>query len=204
MPQNTKDRRVRRTRKLLHQALRELMAEKRYDSITVQDILDQADVGRTTFYAHYQDKEDLATSMLIELMDRLIAAVDESDLPKQPVYPTHILFNHIEENHEIFKGMMRGRGMELFMEKGKQFWAERIEARLRSLQAAVQDTGVPIQLIAGATAGAYLIQLKWWLDNDLPYSAEEMAQYADRLILPGVFAALGIDQPTQASDDSQE
>lgn len=133
MTQNTKDRRVRRTRRMLHQALRELMAEKRYDSITVQDILDQADVGRTTFYAHYQDKEDLATSMLIDLMDRLLSVLDEPGQEDQQILPTRILFKHIEENHEIFKGMMQGRGMELFLEKGKQFWAERVKARLQSL-----------------------------------------------------------------------
>jgi AcrR family transcriptional regulator len=192
MPQNTKDRRVRRTRRLLHRALRELMAEKRYDSITVQDILDQADVGRTTFYAHYQDKEDLATSMLIELMARLIAAVDESDLPKQPVFPTHVLFKHIEENHEIFKVMMQGRGMELFLDKCKRFWAERVEARLQTLLPDGHEPTIPVPLIADSAAGTFLIQLKWWLDNELPFPAEEMAEYADQLIMPGLWGALGI------------
>src|SRR5215207_10196482 len=56
------DRRVRRTQELLRGALMALIMEKGYDRITVQDILDEADVGRSTFYAHYRDKEDLLLS----------------------------------------------------------------------------------------------------------------------------------------------
>src|SRR6202012_5392571 len=62
MAQETMDRRVRRTRDLLHRALLDLIAEKGYPHITVQDILDRADVGRSTFYTHYRDKEDLLRS----------------------------------------------------------------------------------------------------------------------------------------------
>jgi len=62
MPQATTDRRVRRTRQLLRDALMELTLERGYDRVTVQDILDKADVGRSTFYAHYRDKDDLLVS----------------------------------------------------------------------------------------------------------------------------------------------
>lgn len=191
MSQNKEDRRVRRTRKLLFKALRELMAEKRYDSITVQDILDQADIGRTTFYAHYQDKEDLATSMLIELMDGLVSELDETEFNEHQILPTQMLFDHFGENHERVKVMFQGRGMELFFEKGKQFWAERIESHLQSLITDEQTSNVPLPLIADSAAGTFLIHLKWWFDNEMPYSAEQMAQYADQLILPGVFEAMG-------------
>ena len=69
---NTKtDRRSQRTRQLLSAALFELMLEKRYDGITVQDIIDRANVGRSTFYAHYLDKEDLLVSDFTRVLDAL-------------------------------------------------------------------------------------------------------------------------------------
>lgn len=194
MDSKTTDRRVKRTRRLLQRALRELMAEKRYDRITVQDILDKADIGRTTFYDHYQDKEDLATSMLIELMEMLTQAVEETDLLEDQLFPTSFLFTHIEENLEYFKGMMQGRGMALFLEKGKKYWAERIEMRLRANFPGAETPAVPLALISDSAAGAFLLNLKWWLDNDLPFPAVKMAEFTDRLILPGVFEALGVER----------
>lgn len=65
------DRRVRRTRKLLHSAFLELVIEKGYDKITIQDILDRADVGRSTFYVHFRDKEALLTASFDNMRDQL-------------------------------------------------------------------------------------------------------------------------------------
>jgi AcrR family transcriptional regulator len=56
------DRRVQRTRRLLHKAFMSLILEKKYESITVQEILDRADVGRSTFYMHFRDKDELLVS----------------------------------------------------------------------------------------------------------------------------------------------
>ena len=66
------DRRVQRTRQLLNRALMELIVEKGYDSVTVQDIIDRANLGRSTFYAHYQDKDDLLFSGIDEVVHSLI------------------------------------------------------------------------------------------------------------------------------------
>ena len=62
MKERTPDRRVQRTRRLLHKALMSRVLEKKYESITVQEILDRADVGRSTFYTHFQDKDELLVS----------------------------------------------------------------------------------------------------------------------------------------------
>ena len=70
MPQNVVDRRVQKTRKLLQEALMELVAEKGYEAVTIREILDKANVGRSTFYAHFQDKDQLLHSIL-ELLDEL-------------------------------------------------------------------------------------------------------------------------------------
>ncbi len=189
------DRRVKRTRNLLHQALHELMAQKRYDDITVQDIIDRADVGRSTFYAHYQDKEDLAVRELIRIMDELNQAIADSDPQGSQLLPTRGLFDHIAENPHIFMGMMRDRGMEFFFDKGQQYWAERIEERLQVLLPPGHEPDIPVMMIATTTAGTLVTMMRWWLDNKLPFSADQMAQFADQLILPGIWNALGIDEP---------
>ncbi len=187
------DRRVERTRKLLHQALHDLLTRKRYDDITVQEIIDQADVGRSTFYAHYQDKEDLAVSELIRIMDELNQAIVDSDPQGKSLLPTRGLFEHISENPHVFSGMLHDRGMEFFFDKGQQYWADRITERLDALLPPGHEPGIPVTMIAATIAGTLVTMMRWWLDNKMPYSADQMAQYADQLILPGIWNALGID-----------
>jgi AcrR family transcriptional regulator len=194
-PEKT-DRRINRTQKMLHEALHQLMGQKRYDDITVQDIIDRADVGRSTFYAHYQDKEDLAVSGLREIMENLNQAIVESDPQGLQLLPTLSLFEHIAENPHVFKIMMRDRGMEFFFDKSRQFWAERLEVRLQSLLPPGREPVVPIPLIAAATAGTFMTILKWWLDNRMPYPPDRMAEMTDRLLLPGIWNALGIEPPS--------
>ena len=190
------DRRINRTQKLLHNALHQLMGQKRYDDITVQDIIDRADVGRSTFYAHYQDKEDLAVSGLLEIMDGLNQAIAEADPQGRQLLPTHSLFEHIAGNPHAFEAMMRDRGMEFFFEKGKQFWAERLEERLQALLPPGHEPAVPIALIATSTAGTFVAILKWWLDNKMPYPADQITRMTDQLLLPGIWNALGIEAPS--------
>jgi len=178
---------------LLHQALHDLLTRKRYADITVQDIIDQADVGRSTFYAHYQDKEDLAVSELIRIMDELNQAIEDSDPQGKQILPTRGLFDHIMENPEVFSGMLHDRGMEFFFDKGQQYWADRIEERLQALLPPGREPDIPIKMIAATTAGTLVTIIRWWLDNKIPYPADQMAQFADRLVLPGIWNALGIE-----------
>src|SRR5215211_2922176 len=118
MPQNKVDRRVQKTRKLLQDALIELVAEKGYESITIQEILDKANVGRSTFYAHSQDKDQLLNSILDrldELFDghkkQLLDATQNvgnagnTDSIKG-LSPTLSLFQFVGQNHRFFKAML--------------------------------------------------------------------------------------------------
>ncbi len=93
---NTKgDRRSQRTRQLLSTALIEVMLEKRYDEITVQDIIDRANVGRSTFYAHFLDKEDLLVSQVTRVLDALTRhseQVVQSELAAPSLVP---FFQHV-------------------------------------------------------------------------------------------------------------
>src|SRR6476646_5226795 len=105
------DRRSRRTRRMLGEALVALMLEKRYDTITVQEIIDRANVGRSTFYAHYLDKEDLLQTEIAELVARLSAHMDQS-AGGQRIIPSLELLRHLYESQALYRALVRGRAIE--------------------------------------------------------------------------------------------
>ena len=106
MSSRQSDRRVNRTLETLHQVFLALMLEKRYDDITVQNIIDRANVGRSTFYAHYRDKEDLAVSNLAQILDSLTKTMDQDDPDSQSLLPGPELFEHIRDHYQVFKTMV--------------------------------------------------------------------------------------------------
>jgi AcrR family transcriptional regulator len=183
------DRRINRTRATLFHALSELMIEKRYDDITVQDIIDRADVGRSTFYAHFQDKEDLATGNLVHILDSLTSAMEQNPDP-QNLLPGPELFEHIREHFPMFKAMISGRGLELFFQKGQEYWSERMAARLQSMLPAGREPKVPISILAHFVSGTFVNLLKWWIDNKMPYTSERMIEIVGVLVMPSVEAGL--------------
>ena len=181
------DRRSQRTQRAIHEALMALMQEKRYDDITVQDIIDRADVGRSTFYAHYQDKEDLMVSGLMRLMQILSEMATGPTAAGGPrLLPTQELFEHVQEHQNLFKSMVRGRGLELFIEKGQGYWSQKLIADLQARLPQGQEPVVPLPVLAQFIAGTFVNMLRWWLDNKMPYSPQEMDEMLQRLVMPAV------------------
>ncbi|MCP3935528.1 MAG: TetR family transcriptional regulator [Actinomycetia bacterium] len=99
------DRRVRRTRDRLHVALMELFQEKPYDKITVSDLIDRADVGRSTFYAHYDTKDDLLLSGLEHLTADIERFMSDEPDSHGALLPSLGIFHHIADNHRMFKAL---------------------------------------------------------------------------------------------------
>jgi AcrR family transcriptional regulator len=190
MPPEKNDRRINRTRGTLFHALSELMTEKRYDEITVQDIIDRANVGRSTFYAHFQDKEDLAMGNLVTMLDSLTNAMEQNSPGAQNFLPGPELFEHIRENFPTFKAMTSGHGLELFFQKGQEYWSERMAARLQAMLPAGKEPKVPIPILAHYVSGTFVNLLKWWIDNKMPYTSERMTEIVEILIMPSIEAGL--------------
>jgi AcrR family transcriptional regulator len=188
---NTKDdRRSRRTRQMLNAALLALMLEDRYDEITVQDIIDRADVGRATFYAHYLDKDDLLISEFTRVLDTLIQQIDQRSPADQPDLPSLTLFfGHVQEHYPLYKGLARGGGIDLLYKKGHQRLRQLVEQRL---QAAMVEPAAPARLpfVADYIAGTILNILKWWLEHEMPYTPEQVDALFRQLVQPGVLATL--------------
>ena len=185
------DRRSQRTRQALHQALFALMRQKRYDAITVQDIIDQANVGRSTFYAHFVDKEDLASYSLEQIMEALIHGPTPGAPAEPGLIATAALFEHVRDQFPLFQMQMRGRGLDLFFERGQAYWSQKIERDLQTHLSPGQTPAVPLAVVANYVTGTWVTLLKWWLDNKMPYSPERMDEIFRQLVLPGVQAALG-------------
>jgi len=123
MSKITPDRRVQRTRQLLQDALVSLILEKGYQKITIQEIIDRANVGRSTFYSHYRDKDDLLLSGFDELAHDLNRHMQAPDNPDDD--PGHLLhslefFIHACDNRELYIAMVDSGGGDLIFDIARQ------------------------------------------------------------------------------------
>jgi AcrR family transcriptional regulator len=186
------DRRVRRTRELVTDALITLIEERGYERVTVQDIIDRADVGRSTFYAHFRDKEEL----LLSAFDDLRAAFEgyEQQLGgdhaghKGP-WPTLALFEHASEYPELYKAMVGKRGADVVRRHLHTLLSELMLDHFRA-RAPGGDTRVPMEVIVEAAVSALLGLLVWWLENERPYSSAEILRMYEVLTKSGFSSAL--------------
>lgn len=184
------DLRVRRTQKLLWEALLALMDERDFEAITVKDICDRAMVHRTTFYKHYQDKYDL----LMRGMQHMHASLKEEAHVPPEVAPTDIaawhfqlIFKHVARYEHFYRLMLCGDGLGTFYSMMQRYLVERNEERLQQLQEAGLTFAQPIPFLAHFSAGALIGIVTWWLENNMAYSPEQMAQYMKSVMFDGVF-----------------
>jgi AcrR family transcriptional regulator len=184
------DRRVRRTRELLRSALHSLIEEKGYDSITVQDILDRADVGRSTFYAHYRDKEDLLRSGFEDIRSALAAERDAAATAGQShvqfLQPTLVVFQHVGRYRHQWKSLVRKGGADLVIRILRESATDLVREHFRCHFPAEKGNQTQMDAAVQFVVGALMGLLSWWLDNDVTYSAEEIYSICRRLTTQGV------------------
>ncbi|MBL0211579.1 MAG: TetR/AcrR family transcriptional regulator [Holophagaceae bacterium] len=204
-PAKLEDRRVARTRNRLQDALVALIVEKGYDAITVQDILDKADVGRSTFYAHFLDKQDL----LMGGLERLKAALAEQQQAAlkhpgtgqaragsgatkgRPFAFSLPMLLHVKSHHRLYKAFVGRQSGTMVMLHIQRILADlardeitaRVPAKTRNAL-----SRIPIEAVVQSTVGAYLALLVWWMDHKAPCTAEELDAMFQRLVLPGITA----------------
>jgi AcrR family transcriptional regulator len=177
--QDREDLRVQRTHKLLWEALMSLMTEQDFEKISVKDICDRAMVHRTTFYKHYEDKYDL----LLRGMRAMHAELKKTHRPEDTATFNDAsllfvrMFEHVAEHKRFYKLMLCGDGIGTFYMFMKNYLVEIADKRLRSLEDAGKCFQAPLPVIAQLWAGAIISAISWWLENDLPYTPVQMAQY---------------------------
>jgi AcrR family transcriptional regulator len=184
------DRRSRRSRRLIVDALLALLREKRYDRITVQEITDRADVGRTTFYAQFRSKEDVLVSeierVLGQLHEQQLGSVEE---PADQLLPSAGFFRHVEETQAFYPALVRGLASDPHYQVVHRFLRDYATRQL-ALVAGSRELDVPLEIVADYMAGAFLTLVHWWLDHGLPYTPEEMEAFFQQLTMPGIRAVL--------------
>ncbi len=183
MEKQKKDRRTRRTRDMLGDALIELILEKHYDEITVQNVIDRANVGRATFYAHFRDKEDLFLSDFENLLDGVNQHIQLEQAGKAQIVPIRQLFSHLQDFHHLYRALAMSRKMELMLKTGTEYLSKKIEHKLVSQSV---STSVPPAILAHHIASTLFSLLKWWLENNMPYSPDRMDEIFHELVAPGL------------------
>ena len=161
------DRRVRRTRKLLHDAFLALVIEQGYEKTTIQDILDRADVGRSTFYVHFRDKEALLTASFDGIRDQLEHELASIDATSQidVTLPATLLFEHAYRNQRVYRALCGHQGGALVQRYLRRLVGDLLRKHLRP-QFTRAGTGVPADVAAEFYTSAALGLLVWWIDHE--------------------------------------
>jgi AcrR family transcriptional regulator len=180
------DARVRRTRDALGDALIELMQEKPFDTITVQDVLDRAHVSRSTFYSHYSDKDDLLMSDAEEFFESISMALSVHGDKSDRVFPVQEFFVHLSDVQPFYKALVKSGKFQENMELARGHFARGIERRLSELPRGKSIPPTQLPAIAFTHAGALLSLLTWWLDRGMRESPQEMDELFHRMIWNGV------------------
>lgn len=191
MKQEKQDRRSRRTRQLVQSAMMELLQEKRYEAITVRDILERSGIGSSTFYAHYFDKDDVQAAVMEQIIEQLSQPLSQNRA-SETLLPSLALFRHVQENSQQFQALVRGHLGEQMWEMGQKALSRIIEEALERTSAEKYVLSVPAEMVAQYLAGAFLSLLKWWIEADMPYSPEHMDEVFRKMSIPGVRSVMVI------------
>jgi len=184
----TVDRRIQRTRNRLGDALMKLALKKPFDAITVQDVLDRAGVSRSTFYVHYNDKDDLFMSDLDEFFEGMATMLSRQAEPSDRVAPVRELFSHVAEASRFHKAVVASGKIHHAIELCQEHFARGIERRLAELKLARGSTAQQ-HAVSHALAGALLSLLLWWIKAKMPMSPAEMDNLYHRMVWSGSHCA---------------
>ena len=173
------DRRQQKTRKAIFDALGTLLESKRFEHITVQEIIDTANIGRSTFYAHFETKDDLLKSMCTDVFHHIFT----SELPLESeddfsqgsqnleIKLGHILY-HLRENKNNLRGILGGKSGELFLHYLKQYLYDLFERYQEEF-----NPMIPKDFLLQHLAASFAETVKWWMTEDAKHNPEDVARF---------------------------
>lgn len=194
MKNNDEDRRTVKTRQAIQDALFSLMQEKQYNKITIQDIIDRANIGRSTFYSHFATKDELlfhSIGHLMEILNQYMVNYIEMEGDKPRLVPVVELFEHIKENFKLMKGLLKSDSADLFFDKAQGYWNSKIEDYLGTKLPKNKENRVPVAILVNHISSTLIHLLRWWVDNKMPYTPLQMDQYFQELVNPCIDSLLG-------------
>lgn len=184
------DRRQQKSRDAIFDGFGALLSQKAYTKITIQDIIDAANVGRTTFYAHFETKDDLLKEMCDELFTHVfsenLSQESDHDFSMKTGNPhamiTHILY-HLLDNKRNLMGILTSESSGLFMGFFRQYLDELLAARmLRGVD--LGQKGLPYDFLVNHISSSFVGMVQWWIRNKRKQTPEELAEYFMAVLSP--------------------
>lgn len=190
--------RAQRTREQLQAALIELIGERGYNTITIQDIVARAHVGRTTFYLYYESKDDLFVSCHETMVSKFNFGVSHllsraELLSPEPPAGMVMAYRHLNEARSQLSPIFQGGQNVPILRRIHDMGAQTIEASLRAAFPQERST-IPLEVLANYLAGAQIALMQWWLWKRQPFTAEHLAQAFHRLQRAAIRDAFGLPE----------
>lgn len=178
------DRRTLRTRRALRDALLSLLVEKGWDELSVQDICDRADIGRSTFYLHFPSKEELLRGSLDDLRGVLNSHRDPDANAKctRPLAFVHGLVDHLYEQRRLCRSIFGRRSAHTVQVRFREMVTQLVADNLAALAPAGWRRDAAVRYLAGALVE----MLAWWIDSRPMRSVGEIEQLYLRLAEPAM------------------
>jgi len=176
------DRRIKRTKAAIYAAFEELLSEKKYEHITVQEIIDRADIGRSTFYAHFETRDDLLKAVCSELFSHVFsdhskaeASHDFSSEDNTLINTlTHILY-HLKDDRKRYSRIFSCESSEIFW----SYFREQLSGLMSGFkyEPKTGEADIPEDFRLDFFAGAFIEAVKWWFRTGLETSPEKLVSY---------------------------
>lgn len=173
------DRRQQKTRQAIFRAFGTLLEKKNYSRITVQEIIDEANIGRSTFYAHFETKDELLRAMCTDIFHHVFS--DKPEHEKNHDFSsehygtekkiTHILY-HLQENRKNLSGILNCESGDLFMHYFKLYLSEMFSGCIR-----LQKTGLPPEYMLNHVVCSFAETVRWWIGDYPRFTPEETASF---------------------------
>jgi AcrR family transcriptional regulator len=190
MAKKQMDRRVARTRSLLQQAHMSLILKKDYEAITVDEICDAANVGRSTFYAHYTSKDDLRRSSLENLrrllVERQSDALRAGDIRDRSLGFSLTMFEHARDHLDLYKALVGGRGGAIALGAIRRILSDLIRNELAATADKRSADAIPREVVVEYVAGAFMAVMTWWLDGGAKLPPQRVDAMFRRLATEGI------------------
>ena len=182
----TQDKRVRRTQKLLGEALITEAMEKGYKNITIQDVTSRADIGYRTYFRHFTGLDELLVNVAQDRLDQFYEILDlplGGEMIQDPVAFFHqignTLFQHIQDNTKVFRFLLLDDGLRFLLEPVMSRACQKTELILSGLP----QENIPAGVAANHIISSTFSLMRWWLENDLIHTPQKMGEIFTEMII---------------------
>ena len=182
------DRRIQKTRTSIYSAFSELLEKKSYSKITIQDIIDKANIGRSTFYSHFETKDELINQLCADLFEHITYTI-ENDKPNSKyssnepfIIISHILY-HLKENAHNIVPVISSEFSNIFFRFFNEYFEQFIYKHLLDIyKSNINNKNVPTSFLVNHISGSFVNLVQWWVQNDMKESPKNLTNYFNCVI----------------------